>query len=676
MTVSTTSARDVTTGNGSTTAFNTTFSFSASSELVVTLVTTATGAEVVKTITTHYTVSGGSGSTGTVTMGTAPANTEQLVVHRVTPLTQTLDLVTQGPIPSATLEAVLDKVVRIVQESDDDADRAIRLKKSQTGAIDVQLPILVADKIIAVTAAATGFELVTNPAVAAAADLVLTNADVVLTHADVVLTAADVVSAASGVSTSTTSITAGSTQTQAGATALTAVENQISTCGTAGDGVALPTALAGKRCRIVNSGANAAQVWPGAGFSDTINGGSVNAVDANTVASGEARTYVCYGATNWVAQNTETLSALGVTSTAAELNILDGVTSTAAELNILDGVTSTAAELNILDGVTSTYAELNILDGVTSTAAELNILDGVTSTAAELNILDGVTSTTAELNILDGVTSTAAELNKVDALSRGSILYGNASAATTVLTKGSANQVLTSDGTDIAWAAAGGVTNPLPVNEGGTGVQTLTDGGVLIGKGTGDIEAMGVLANSEMIVGDGTTNPVAESGATLRTSLGLGTTDAVEFDEITNLDGHPCFLVVPAGNQSNLAVGSAVTVVFDSEIFDQGSDFASNTFTAPRDGRYLLCVTIQWAALDSAATYQQFRLIASNRIFSHIFDASDDLASDSGSRTANLSCVMDMDASDTAYVASMQGSGTAQVDIAALNTNFSGCLLA
>ena len=80
------------------------------------------------------------------------------------------------------------------------------------------------------------------------------------------------------------------------------------------------------------------------------------------------------------------LNATAVTSTGAELNILDGVTSTTAELNILDGVTSTAAELNILDGVTSTAAELNILDGVTSTAVELNILDGVTSTAAELNI--------------------------------------------------------------------------------------------------------------------------------------------------------------------------------------------------------------------------------------------------------------------------------------------------
>ena len=84
-----------------------------------------------------------------------------------------------------------------------------------------------------------------------------------------------------------------------------------------------------------------------------------------------------------------------ITSTAAELNILDGVTSTAAELNILDGVTSTAAELNILDGVTSTTAELNILDGVTSTTAELNILDGVTATTAELNIMDGDTSATS-----------------------------------------------------------------------------------------------------------------------------------------------------------------------------------------------------------------------------------------------------------------------------------------
>ena len=108
------------------------------------------------------------------------------------------------------------------------------------------------------------------------------------------------------------------------------------------------------------------------------------------------------------------IGGVAVTSTAAELNLLDGVTSTTAELNILDGVTADASEINLLDGVTATTAELNILDGVTSTAAELNILDGVTSTAAELNILDGVTATTAELNLLDGVTATTVELNYVD----------------------------------------------------------------------------------------------------------------------------------------------------------------------------------------------------------------------------------------------------------------------
>ena len=88
------------------------------------------------------------------------------------------------------------------------------------------------------------------------------------------------------------------------------------------------------------------------------------------------------------------LGSTAVTSTAAELNILDGVTATASEINILDGVTATAGEINILDGVTATATELNILDGVTATTGEINILDGVTATATEINVLVGVTGGT------------------------------------------------------------------------------------------------------------------------------------------------------------------------------------------------------------------------------------------------------------------------------------------
>jgi cytoskeletal protein CcmA (bactofilin family) len=67
---------------------------------------------------------------------------------------------------------------------------------------------------------------------------------------------------------------------------------------------------------------------------------------------------------------------------------------------------------------------------VTSTAAELNILDGVTATASELNIMDGVTSTTAELNVLDGITAVVGELNALDL---GSTAVGTAIASKAVI---------------------------------------------------------------------------------------------------------------------------------------------------------------------------------------------------------------------------------------------------
>jgi hypothetical protein len=88
------------------------------------------------------------------------------------------------------------------------------------------------------------------------------------------------------------------------------------------------------------------------------------------------------------------VGGVAVTSTAAELNILDGVTASTAELNILDGVTATTAELNVLDGVTATTAELNVLDGITSTTAELNVLDGIAGIASQAQAEAGTDNTT------------------------------------------------------------------------------------------------------------------------------------------------------------------------------------------------------------------------------------------------------------------------------------------
>jgi len=78
-----------------------------------------------------------------------------------------------------------------------------------------------------------------------------------------------------------------------------------------------------------------------------------------------------------------------------------------------------------------------------------------------------------------------------------------------------------------------GTSGTLTVARGGTGATSLTDGGILVGSGTGAVTAMAVLADSEMIVGDGTTDPVAESGATLRTSIGVGTGDSPLFTGVS-----------------------------------------------------------------------------------------------------------------------------------------------
>ena len=99
----------------------------------------------------------------------------------------------------------------------------------------------------------------------------------------------------------------------------------------------------------------------------------------------------------------------------------------------------------------------------------------------------------------------------------------------------------------------------LAVANGGTGASTLTDGGVLLGSGTGAITAMAVLGDGEMIVGDGTTDPVAESGATLRTSIGVAIgSDVQAYDaDLTALGGL-------AKTDSNFIVGNGSTWVAEN----------------------------------------------------------------------------------------------------------------
>lgn len=100
-------------------------------------------------------------------------------------------------------------------------------------------------------------------------------------------------------------------------------------------------------------------------------------------------------------------------------------------------------------------------------------------------------------------------------------LTGTAADATILETARNINGVSFNGSANITVTAAGStLSDTVTVAKGGTGATSLTDGGILLGSGTGAITAMTALGDSEMLVGDGTTDPVAESGATLRTSIG------------------------------------------------------------------------------------------------------------------------------------------------------------
>ena len=127
---------------------------------------------------------------------------------------------------------------------------------------------------------------------------------------------------------------------------------------------------------------------------------------------------------------------------------------------------------------------------ISSTAAELNLLDGVSGLVkADFTKLAAVNSTATELNLLDGVTGTLVTTAGTQTLTNKTI---NASQLSGTVANARLDQQLQ----DVAGLA-------------------VTDGGVIVGDGS---------------------NFVLETGATLRTSLGLGTADDVQHAEITGSD--------------------------------------------------------------------------------------------------------------------------------------------
>jgi hypothetical protein len=137
---------------------------------------------------------------------------------------------------------------------------------------------------------------------------------------------------------------------------------------------------------------------------------------------------------------------------------------------------------------------------------------------------------------------------------------------------------------------------------------------------------------------------------------------------ITTTDGEVTFPNTPAFSYYLATVVNDITgngtlyspVAFDTVIFDQNSDFASNIFTAPVTGRYRISFTI--LLLNAVgATSVTLDLVTSNRRYREGgFTPQAD-----GTLSIEFNSLLDMDALDTAYAElTINGVGSDTIDLA------------
>jgi hypothetical protein len=217
----------------------------------------------------------------------------------------------------------------------------------------------------------------------------------------------------------------------------------------------------------------------------------------------------------------------------------------------------------------------------------------------------------------------------------------------------------------------------------GAGLGTVTEDQVF-GGATPTVTIGDAGAEDAKIVFDGNAQDyhigLDDSADTLVIGKGsaLGTTTSMSFDAngIITKPLQPAFHVTISSSQTNFAVATTHTIVFGTEIYDQNADFASNTFTAPVTGKYLLVANMGLLNIDIDASYLYIQIVTSNRNYLNIKDFRA-LDFDATYWSQSVTGIADMDANDTAIVQLRITGGAAQTDLEGNEayTYFSGYLL-
>jgi len=143
-------------------------------------------------------------------------------------------------------------------------------------------------------------------------------------------------------------------------------------------------------------------------------------------------------------------------------------------------------------------------------------------------------------------------------------------------------------------------------------------------------------------------------GATVAASEGLRINSAGAVTMPTT----PCFAAFNGSADSNVTGNNAAaTIDFDEEIFDQGDNFANDTFTAPVDGRYEILTVVRIDGVTAASQVSNLAIVSSNRTWGS-YQQFGTAISPAGNRNG---AIIDMDANDTVTIVMTNGGESSNV---------------
>ncbi len=363
-----------------------------------------------KTLTTHYTVSGGDGSAGSVTMTsgnevTGISGGSTVVITRDIDLDRTTDFPSSGPFAVATLNTELDKITAQFADRKDVEDRAIRLKdQDETQSMELPLKADRLGKVLGFNATTGAVEA--GPTIADTQSLAAISADIAsLADIEDGTTATDAISGLAAIKANVTSVAAiasNVTSVAGNASNINAVAGDATDIGTVAGISSNITTVAGIASDVTSVAGKATEVGR-LGTADAVSdmntlGTSSNVTNMNTLAGIASDITTTAGVASSIAASGTNASNAASSATAAASSATAAASSaTAAAASQTAAAASAASAASAFDNFDDTY-----LGSKSSNPTQDNDGNSLVSGALYFN------STANEMRVYDGANWIAA----------------------------------------------------------------------------------------------------------------------------------------------------------------------------------------------------------------------------------------------------------------------------